>query len=411
MRILLLTDSYPPEVRSASHLMYEFANGLTERKHKVTVVTASPGYNLAEGTEVRRTRFASISEESGVRVIRIWSLPFHNVSRITRGIGQLGLTISMFIGGLISGKVDVIFIYSPPLTMGLAGVLLGRTKRVPYVLNVQDLFPQNAIDLGVLRGRLLIRLFESMESLVYKCANLITVHSVGNSQHILSKTHDSRKIKVIPNWVDLTEYQPGARGQIFRSKHNILEETVVVLFAGVMGYAQDLTAVIEAAWILRTEKQIIFLLVGDGVEKPRLQSQVKEWGLQNVQFLPFVSKEAYPELVAASDIGLITLKKTMRTPVVPSKVLGYMAAGKPCVLSVNPESDAISIVKNAECGIVVHAGDPSALAEAIRFLSQGKGDACEMGPRGRVYAEKHFSKCVALDRYEKLLQDLLVPPI
>ena len=147
------------------------------------------------------------------------------------------------------------------------------------------------------------------------------------------------------------------------------------------------------------------------MEKARLQRRVEELGLQNVRFLPFVSKEKYPELVAAADVGLVTLKKSMKTPVVPSKILGYMAAGKPYVASLNPESDAIAIVKNAGCGIVVPAEEPKALADAVRWLFQSQEIARAMGDRGRHYAEEHFSKCAALDRYEQLLQNCLIPKI
>lgn len=406
MRILLLTDSYPPEVRSASHLMFELASGLTERKHEVTVVTASPGYNLAEGVAVPRTRFVSTSIESGVKVIRVWTLPIHKVGLFAKGIGQLGLIVSMFVGGLLAGPIDVIFIYSPPLTIGVAGLLLGRAKSAPYVLNVQDLFPQNAIDLGVLKGQVPIKFFETMELWVYKHSTLITLHSRGNAQHVLAKTHGTEKIEIVSNWVDLDEFPKNTDSALRNSLG--LEGAFVVLFAGVMGYAQDLDIVIDAARILQTEKPIVFLLVGDGIEKQRLQSKVKKMNLKNVQFLPFVSKDRYPELVAASDVGLVTLRKSMKTPVVPSKILGYMAAGKPCVASLNPESDAISIVKNAGCGIVVPAEDPKALADAVKWLFQSQKVAREMGDRGRHYAEEHFSKCAALDRYEQLLSNCFI---
>jgi len=387
--------------------MFELAVGLTERKHDVTVVTTFPGYNIAEGAALPKTHFSSIIKESGVKVIRVWTLPFHNVGPIARGIGQLALTLSITGGGLLAGAIDAILVYSPPLTIGVAALFLSRIKRAPYVLNVQDLFPQNAIDLGVLKGRLPIRFFEAMESWVYKHAALITVHSEANARHIRAKACASRRIEVVHNWVDLAEYPIGINGYTFRSKYG-LDGAFVVLFAGVMGHAQDLDTVIEAAKILQLEERIAFLLVGDGVEKARLVRRVDELGLRNVRFLPFVSKEKYPELVAAADVGLVTLKKSMKTPVVPSKILGYMAAGRPCVASLNHESDANAIVKNAGCGITVPAGDPELLADAIRRLFQSQESLREMGHRGRQYAEVHFPKCVALDRYEQLLKSCLI---
>lgn len=405
MRVLLLTDSYPPEVRSASHLMFELAQGLRERKHDVAVVTTFPRYNLVTGVTWPKARFASVSVERGVHVVRVKALPLHNVGPVLRGVGQLGLALSMMVGGLLAGPADVMLAYSPPLTMAVATRFLSRLKGAPYLLNVQDLFPQNAIDLGVLKGPFPIRFFERMESWVYEKAALITVHSEGNARHISAKTGNPSQLKVVHNWVDLDEYSRTTGGEAFRARQG-LDGKFLVLFAGVMGYAQDLEVVIDAANVLRTCQDIVFILAGDGVEKPMLMEKARKLSLQNVKFLPFVSKEDYPGLVAAADVGLVTLKQSMRTPVVPSKILGYMAASKPFVASLNPESDANRMIEESGCGVSVPPGEPLAMARAIEQLFRSTDVARGMGVRGRAYAEHHFSKVKAIDRYDSLLSNL-----
>ncbi len=406
MRILLLTSYYPPEIRSASQLMFELAQGLAARGHQVTVLTPASGYNLADGSKRPKARLVSFSEEDGVRVVRVLTAPFQMVGPITRGIGHLSLPFSLLVGGLLTGPADVIAVYSPPLTTAVGALMLSLVKGAPYVLNVQDLFPQNAIDLGVLKGRALIGIFRFLESWVCKHAAAVTVHSEGNCKHITLLVQDPARVVVVHNWVDLDAYRTFPDQNVFRVRYG-LEGSFLVLFAGVMGYAQDLETVIEAAYELRDHKGIAFLLVGDGVGKPALLRKVETLGLTNVKFLPWVSPEEYPQLVAGIDVGLVTLKKGMKTPVVPSKLLGYMAAGKPVVASLNRESDAIPILETARCGVTVPPGDPKAMAGAIGQLYRSSSRRQDMGKRGRAYAALHFPKTKAIHDYESVLENCL----
>jgi len=187
--------------------MFELAQGLAERSHEVVVVTTTPRYNLADGGKRSKARFISRVDEDGITVIRVSTVPFHNVGPVARGVGQLILPLSITAGGMLSGSVDVTLVYSPPLTMAVAALFLKRCKGAPYVLNVQDLFPQSAIDLGVLQSWSLIRFFEAMESWVYKHAAVITVHSKGNAQHLRARTRDLPRIEVVDNWIDVAAHR------------------------------------------------------------------------------------------------------------------------------------------------------------------------------------------------------------
>ncbi|MGH8699185.1 MAG: glycosyltransferase family 4 protein, partial [Burkholderiales bacterium] len=182
-----------------------------------------------------------------------------------------------------------------------------------------------------------------------------------------------------------------------------LDDRFVVLFAGVMGYAQDMEMIVEAAAQLDDEPRVVFLLVGEGSERAGVERRVRELGLQNVRLLPFVSREEYPALVAASNVGLVTLKKTMKTPVVPSKLATYMAAARPVLASLNPESDACALIRQADCGLLVPPGDAGALAAAVRRLIEHPQQAADLGARGRDYARAHLARSVCLSQYEALL--------
>jgi glycosyltransferase involved in cell wall biosynthesis len=242
-----------------------------------------------------------------------------------------------------------------------------------------------------------------MEEFIYRKADHISVHSGGNRNYVLSKGIGPTKVSVIHNWVDLVEFKIDGVPNPIREKGEFIGK-FIVFFGGVMGYAQDLETVVDCAHLLKDHKQIIFLLLGDGAEKKSLVKRSQSLGLTNIKFLPFVSKEEYPSWVNASDVGLVTLKSSMKTPVVPSKILGYMAAGKPILASLNPESDGIQIIKKARCGVNVPPGNPSAMADAILKLSVDGGQTKAMGEQGRSYAEEHFSIDACIDKYEEIFR-------
>lgn len=181
----------------------------------------------------------------------------------------------------------------------------------------------------------------------------------------------------------------------------------MVSYAGTMGWAQDMETIINSAVRLRNHPGILFLLVGDGVEKGKTQARSEELGLKNVMWLPMQSWSTYPDILAASDISLINLHPKLRTPVVPSKLLSIMAAARPVVASLPMESDARRIMAEAGCGICVDAGDGEALAEAIRKLASNRALANDMGQQGRAYVEAHFSREACTGQMEALLKNTL----
>lgn len=293
MRILLLTAYFPPDTGSAPHLFYELGTALAQRNHEVWVVTGFPSYH-AQGDLGRYRRKLWMREHlDSLAVIRVAIPQFPRYMPLARGIWQMASATCLFLPSLRILRPDVVLIYSPPLPLGLTGWALKKLRKVPFVLNVQDLFPQSAIDLGILRNRILICFFERMERFVYKSAAHITVHSPGNREHAISKGASPDKVTVMPNWVDTDFLTPGPKNNELR-KDLGLEGKFVVSFAGVIGYSQDLDIVLEAARRLVGHPEIVFLVVGDGVEKPRLQKKAQDMSLSNVLFLPMQPRHRYP---------------------------------------------------------------------------------------------------------------------
>jgi glycosyltransferase involved in cell wall biosynthesis len=250
-----------------------------------------------------------------------------------------------------------------------------------------------------------IRAFEALEWFIYHTADAITVNSPRSHTHVLARGGSAERAQVVSNWIDVDFIRPGPRDNDFRRTCG-LTDRFVVLYAGTMGYQQDLDTIIEAAMHLREEPDICFQIVGDGVERQRLQRKAHDAELTNVVFTPFQPRADYPMVLQAADACVVTLKKEVRTPAIPSKLLGIMAAGKPTIVSANEAGDAPALVKEVLCGVCVSPGDPVAFAHAVRYLRDNEAQRRGMGRRAREYAERHFSRVSCATQYEALFARL-----
>ncbi len=408
MNILILTSVFPPEVRSAAQIMFELAETLQQRGHAVTVLTSIP-----DGEDDNNTSFwARVYrryEVSGIRVISVSTLPIHRAKApaVIRGIGQLLNGVLFSVIGLFLSKVDVSISYSPPMTLGLAGLFLQWFKRVPHVFNVQDLVPQYAIDLGVLTDKRLIAIIRAIERFIYRRVRTITVHSGGNRSYIKDIAGDGKDIRIIPNWVDASLVAPGIRENDFRVRNN-LQGKFIVLFAGILGFAQDLDTVLRSCVLLQEYKEIEVLIVGEGVEKERLVNLATELRLTNLTFHEFVSKERYPEVVAASDVCLAPLQKSLKCPVIPSKILGYMSGGRPVITSLDLDGDAPFVIRQADAGICVAPGEERELADAVIKLYKDPELSRLYGENGRKYILEHHDRQKCIAKYEEIFKDIVI---
>ena len=411
MKILLVTDSYPPEIRSASHLMLELAEELQQRGHQVTVITTWPEYNLDAGEE--KKTFKELEIEDGITVIRVTTLPHHNVNYIVRGLAQLMMPLQ-FLLKLWKYKIkpEAAVVYSPPLPLALVGSWLKR-RGIRNLLNVQDLFPQNAIDLGILRNPTQIRFFQALERYAYQTADIVTVHSEGNKKMVLEQNPDiAPKLKLLHNWVDIDHHTINSNdlsGHVnpcsavdFRQKWNIRQKYVAV-FAGVMGPSQYLELILEIAERMHQQTELLFLIVGDGKEKERLVQLAIDKKLTNVQFEGFISRNVYPDLLNACDIGLVCLSPQNQTPVVPGKILGHMAAGLPVAAFLHTASDGHALIREACCGVSANSADIEACVAVLEDLLSNSASFEQIGAAGKHYAIEHFSKQVCVSQLEAML--------
>jgi colanic acid biosynthesis glycosyl transferase WcaI len=402
MKLLLITPFFPPEVGSASHLFYELGQALRGRGHEVLVLTGLPRYHVVEGKDRYRRRALVREEYRGLKVRRVWNLdiPWH--APILRGLDQWFFAAAAAWVGLRLPDFEAALVYSPPLPLAVTALAFCRYRRRPLLVNIQDLFPQSAIDLGVLTNPWLIRIFQRLESWLYRRADLVTAHSEGNRQYILAHGGRPDRVRVLPNWIDTETITPGERQNGLRAALG-WQDRFIVSFAGILGYSQDLESILKCAQFLQDCPEIGFLIVGDGVEKPKLLRMANDMHLNNVVFLPMQPKEKYPEVLAASDVCLATLRPEVKTPVVPSKILSIMAAGRPVLAAMPLNGDGPKLVAETGGGLCVAPGDPAALAAAVLELYRRPEAGREMGRRGRRYAEDNLSVTAAAQKIEALL--------
>lgn len=408
MHILFLTNYYYPEVGASSYLYQELAQSLRKLGHQVTVCTGFPRYNIRRLEQKYRQRLWMRESIAGIEVLRIKTLSLPKYVPLARGLDYLGLSACLSIRSLFAQKPDVVMVYSPPIFLGLSALLLRSFKGTPFVFNVHDLFPQTAIDLGMLKNPALIKLFQSLEQYLYRNADWVTTHSSGNSAWVVAHGGDQLKTTAMPIWMDAEKLKPGPCQNAWRRSQK-LNDSFVVVSAGTQGFNQDIAVILKAAERLVDHPDIAFLMIGDGAQHDEMKAYSEQVGLSNVRWLDWQPREAFPSVMHTADVVLATLKAEVSTPVVPSKILSAMSAGRPVITCMPMTGDAPKLVQDANSGIILAPGDDKALAEAILALYQDDA-ACRIhGGNGRLYVERHLDVGVWAQKYLSLFRHIIAP--
>jgi colanic acid biosynthesis glycosyl transferase WcaI len=403
MHVLLMAQHYAPEEVSGAVLATELAEDLVGLGHEVTFVTCAPNYPEGRVFSGYKNRLFGVEMLREVRVVRTWSYISPSKSIWRRMLNFGTFSASAFYGGLLAGRADVVYSYSPPLPLGIAAWVLSRLWRVPWVLRVEDLYPEAAVAAGVLRNRVVIALFAALERFLYRRATRISLISGGFRENLLSKGVPAAKLSVIPVWADPEAVQPGPKENGFRREHNLAGK-FVVMYAGALGLTSSLEDVMQAAWHLGDEDDVWFVLVGEGIKKEALIRSAQEKSLDRVTFLPFQPRTTYSELMAAADVSLVTLNPASSPYSLPSKVFSIMASGRPILAVVPLESEIAQLVQAGDCGVCVAPGQSRMLASMIMELKGDQERLSSLGHNGRVLLESQFSRRQCVHRTEELLR-------
>lgn len=401
MHILLIHQAFAALNEPGGTRHYELARYLAQKGHRVTVIASPVSYLTGEAITSNISQPAQENEAITIlrpRIYAAWHRSFFH-----RVLSFLSFMFSSFVAGWQVKRVDVVWGTSPPIFQGGSAWLLARLKRTRFLFEVRDLWPAFAVGMGVLTNPLLIRLAEAFERFLYRHADRIMANSPGFVNHIRACT--THPIELIPNGADCSMFNPADDGATFRAAHN-LQSKFIALYAGAHGISNDLGVVLQAAAQLREHPNIAIVLLGDGKEKPALMQQAQQMGLNNVHFIPSVPKTEMPAALAAANACIAILKpiKLYQT-VYPNKVFDYMAAARPTLLAIG--GVIAEVMQQAQGGIILPPGNPTALAQGILQLANNPAQAQALGANARRYVETHFDRPVLAARLEQLLKRMV----
>lgn len=408
MRIVFLSHYFPPEVNAPASRTYEHCAEWVRAGHEVTVVTCAPNHPRGVLYDGYENRWFQAQSLSGIQVIRLWTYLSPNEGFLRRTLNYVSYMFSVVLAIPRLPKPDVVISTSPQFFNGLAGYFVSRLKRAPWVLEIRDLWPDSILAVGAIKNRTIIRVLEMLEMFAYRKAELIVPVTDAFKQYMIQKGIDAEKISVIKNGVNLQLFQPNDQSSSVTnelSRELGLEGRFVAAYVGTHGMAHHLDTILDAAAII-DNKDILFLMVGDGAERARLLGKRDKMGLKNVVMLEQLPKARMPALWSLTNLSLVVLKRSDTfKAVIPSKIFESMAMEVPIILAVEGESQAI--IEESGAGICVQPESAEQLSDAVLRLNEQPDLTARLGRNGRRYVEAHFSRAKLAKDYEKLLLSII----
>lgn len=404
MNLVVVTPHFAPDVAPTGSVMTRIVHELAELGHAIEVITSLPWYRDHAVEPAFEGKLIRHEDIRWGRITRLHPFPapdkraFIHRAAAFAGFSAIGAAV-----GARGPKVDAVLAVSPPLTLGLTGWAIARARGGALVFNIQDVYPDVAVELGVLKEGRLLSTARRLERFCYDRADAVTVLSEELQDNVRDKTTEPDKVKVIPNFVDTAAIAPAERENAYRREFG-LENKVVVMYAGNVGLSQSLDIVIEAAAALSHEQDLVFVINGQGAGRRELEKRAR--GLTNVRFVDMQPVERLPEVLAAADIHLVPLKRGLARSSVPSKTYSILAAGRPLIASVDHGSEVARLVERAEAGVAVPPEDAEALTKAIRSLLEAPAERARMGASGRRFVEGWASPSAVAKAYEALFLQL-----
>lgn len=405
MKLLILTQWYFPEYHHK--FLSDLAQCLQSFGHDVQVLTGFPNYPSGKLYPGYRLCLWQREIIDNIQVTRVILYPDHSRSVLKRGLNYLSFALSAAIlGPWLIKRPDVIFVYGSPLTVALPAWIMSFLWRVPFVFNIQDIWPETLQATGMVSNSLVLNVVGWFAKWVYHTAAAIIVISPGFCRNLIGKGVPASKVYEVSNWVDIYHYRP-VEVDIESSKQLGLSGYFNVMFAGGIGRAQELDTVLECAHLVGDISNLQFVFVGDGVDLPRLKDRANSMKLKNVRFLGAYPEEDMPALLSLADVLLVHLKdEPLFRLTIPHKVFAYMASGKPVLAAV--AGDAAEIITSAGAGLACPPSNPAALAEAIRYLyNLSPAERARMAENGRRVACRQYSCQSQARRIARILESVV----
>jgi colanic acid biosynthesis glycosyl transferase WcaI len=416
MRLAVICPHFAPDVAPTGEVMTSIALELARRGHRLHIVTSLPWYRHHAIEAGWNGQLVRHEDTDWGRITRLHPFPTDKRNIPARAAAFGGFTaLATLEAAIARERPEAVLAMSPPLTLGLAGWSVARVRRVPFVFNIQDVFPDVAVELGLLTDRRVIAAASWLERFTYHRADAVTVLSDDLADNVRAKlgpvrpghageSGDPDKVVVIPNFIDTDWMRPGSRENAYRREFGLTGQRVV-MYAGNVGLSQSLDLVLDAAAALAPEDDVKFVINGGGAARAELQRRAA--GLGNVRFVDMQPKARLPEVLAAADVHLVPLRRGLARSSVPSKLYSILAAGRPIVASVDAGTEVARVVDEASAGLAVAPDDNEAFTKAVRRLLENPDEAAAMGRTGRRWVERWLSPAAVAQRYDDLLTRLV----
>ncbi len=402
MRILFLSHYFPPEVNAPATRTYEHCRQWVKDGHDVTVVTCAPNHPQGRVYEGYRNRIFQRETKDGINVIRVWTFVTANEGFLKRTLNYISYMCSVIFFSLLLPKADVVLSTSPQFFNGLAGYFVGKMRRIPWVLEIRDLWPESIVAVGAIKNQTIIKMLEWIERFAYRNADLIVPVTDSFKAYMIGKGIEANKIAVVKNGVDLAHYTPVDGAPALAEELGLTGKFVVSYF-GTHGMAHHLETILEAARRLSHVPNIVFLMVGDGAERQVLVQMRNAMGLQNVMMLDQQPKSRMPDFWALSAVSLVLLKKSdLFKTVIPSKMFESLAMAKPIVLGV--EGESAELLQVAQAGLWIEPEDVDQLVARVLALSNDRELCQRLGRNGRRFVMEHFDRIVLARKLVSMIE-------
>lgn len=394
-RLLVFNQYYRPGLEATAQLLADLCGALAD-DFDVTVVT---------GALARPPAPPGRSLDGGVELVRVRSTAYDRTRLAARALNYLSYLAAALVAGLRERRPDAVLAMTDPPMVGDVALAVARRFRAPLVVVSQDVYPEAAEAVGALRNPAVLGLLRALVGAYLRRADRVVAVGERMRERLVAKGVAPERIAVIPNWVDTAALAPAPHDNDW-ARDNGLAGAFVVMHSGNVGHAQDLDALVRAAAALRDLDDVVVAIVGDGARRAGLETLARELGAGNVRFLGYQPREALSRSLSAARVHVVGLAHGLGGYVVPSRLYGILAVGRPVIAAADEDSETARLVRAAGCGLVVPPGDPGRLAAAIRDARAGRHDLDAMGARGRAYAEAEADRSLAVARYRELLGDV-----
>ena len=403
MKILFLTENYPPETNAAANRVHERAKFWADWGHDVTVITCAPNFPKGRLHEGYANKWYQTGVMDGIRVVRVKTFISANEGVVLRMLDFLSFMITGFVASLFQKRPDVVVATSPQFFTAVAGWAVGLCRRRPFVFELGDIWPASIIAVGAMEPSLMIRMFERLELFLYRRSAAIVALTPKFKENLIGRGIEGDKISIVINGVDIDRFRKTPRDKALAAAW-VLKDKFVIGYIGTHGMAHGLSNVLEAAARLRDNDRVMFLFVGDGAERDDLISLAAEKGLENVRFIESQPREKVPAIWSVCDVALVHLRDSVVfSEVIPSKIFEAMAMELPTLL-VAPQGVASDIVLSTRSGVWAPAEQPDRLAHVAAGLAE-KPRLLEMLGRNGAVASGRFSRRHQAEEMIKVLED------